>query len=316
MKQNYVLITAAHNEAKFIEATIRSVIAQTVLPQKWIIVSDASSDGTDAIVKNYAARHSFIELYRMPGEHARNFGAQVDAINAGYARMREMGFAFVGNVDADVSLPPDYYQGLLQKFAANPSLGLGGGFIHEDYGQGFQSRRTNSARSVAHAAQLFRRECFEAIGGYLRLPHGGPDWVAEIMARQRGWTVQAFPELIVRHYRPSASAGGAIRGCWRQGRMDHSLGSLPLFEIVKCLRRVPERPFVVGAAARILGFLYSWLGGGPRRVPDEVAEYLRTEQKQRLRQLVGLGRRSVQPAVSDTTPLPSGPVVSGSTPPR
>jgi len=288
MSGNYVLITAAYNEERFIETTIRSVVAQTILPRKWIVVSDASSDGTDEIIQRHAARCGFIELLRRDGPHARNFGAQVDAINTGYARLKDMEFAFVGNVDADVALAPNYYESLQQRFAADPHLGLAGGFIHEDYGKGFRMRRTNSVHSVAHATQLFRRECFDAIGGYRRLQYGGPDWVAEIMARQRGWKVQAFPDLIVRHYRPSASAGGVLRGCYRQGRMDYSLGSLASFEIMKCLRRLPEPPYVLGALARMLGFTYSCLSGAPLLVPTEVSACLQTEQKLRLRSLFGL----------------------------
>ena len=97
-----------------------------------------------------------------------------------------------------------------------PSWDLAGGFIHEDSGQGFRSRSTNHTQSVAHAIQLFRRQCFEEIGGYIALPYGGPDWVAELMARRLEWRVEAFPDLPVEHYRPSASAGGFIRGCYRQ----------------------------------------------------------------------------------------------------
>ncbi|HTR67368.1 MAG TPA: glycosyltransferase family A protein [Terriglobales bacterium] len=288
MSLDYVLITAAHNEEKFIATTIRSVIAQTVRPRKWVIVSDASSDGTDHIVRGYAARHPFIELHRIREDHPRNFGAQVEAINFGYEQLRAMPFSFVGNVDADVALPPAYYETLLRRFADRPALGLAGGFIYEDHGRGFQSRRTNSPHSVAHATQVFRRECFDAIGGYLRLEYGGPDWVAEIMARQRGWMVEAFADLVVQHYRPAGSAGGVVRGWYRQGRMDHSLGTLPLFELVKCLRRIPERPFVLGTAARIMAFLYSYLIGAPRLVPPDVVHELREEQRRRLRGMIGL----------------------------
>jgi len=302
MSKAYVLITAAHNEEKFIAATIRSVIAQSVLPQRWIIVSDASSDGTDDIVRQHAAQHGFIRLHGISDNHPRNFGAQVDAIKAGYAGLKDLEFAFIGNVDADVVLPPNYYETLLQKLADNPRLGLAGGFIYEDYGRGFKPRRTNSVNSVAHATQFFRRECYEAIGGYLRLPYGGPDWVAEIMVRQRGWTVQAFPELVVQHFRPTASAGGSLRGSWHQGRMDHSLGSLPLFETLKCLRRLPERPFVLGALARLLAFAYSWLCRAPLLVPEDVARYLRAEQRQRLQALFSAHPQNYAEAQPETVP--------------
>jgi len=137
--------------------------------------------------------------------------------------------------------------------------------------------------SVAHACQLFRRECFEAIGGgYLALPYGGPDTYAETTARMKGWRVEAFPEHRVLHHRPTGSAGGVLRGCFRQGKMDYSLGALPSFEIAKLARRVWVKPFVVGAAARLAGFLHSYLQGETRAVPQEFMSYLRSEQRQRV----------------------------------
>ena len=291
MNPDYVLITTAHNEENYIATVIESVAAQTVLPRKWIIVDDASQDATAEIVSKYAARYTFIELHQISDRHPREFGAQCDAFNAGYARLQPTEFRFLGNLDADVAVPPDYYETVLQKFAHHPRLGLAGGYIHEDEGKGFQARRTNSQQSVAGAIQVFRRECYEAIGGYPRLPYGGSDWATEIMSRQRGWIVEAFPELVVKHYRPAGSAGGVLRGHYRQGRMDHSLGSLPLFEVVKCLRRIPEQPFLAGALARMLGFAYSHLIRAPRLVPTEVVRELRDEQRGRLRWMVGLGSR-------------------------
>jgi biofilm PGA synthesis N-glycosyltransferase PgaC len=62
----YVLVTPARNEAQFIESTIQSVVAQTMRPLKWVIVSDGSTDGTDEIVSRYAVAHEWIELLRMP----------------------------------------------------------------------------------------------------------------------------------------------------------------------------------------------------------------------------------------------------------
>ena len=310
MNSEYVLITTAHNEAGYIATVIESVAAQTVLPRKWIIVDDASEDATPEIVSKCAAQYPFMELHRIRDRHPRDFGAQCDAFSAGYARLQNMRFRFIGNLDADVALPPDYYQTVLQKFTDNLRLGLAGGYIHEDEGKGFQARRTNSRQSVAGAIQVFRRECYEAIGGYPRLPYGGSDWATEIMSRQRGWIVEAFPELVVRHYRPAGSAGGVLRGHYRQGRMDHSLGSLPLFEAVKCLRRIPEQPFLAGALSRMLGFAYSYLARAPRLLPPEVVCELRDEQRGRLRSMAGMGQgvtaepRLLSPSSASSKVLP------------
>lgn len=291
----YVLVTAAYNEGNFIENTIRSVVAQSRQPSKWLVVSDGSTDNTDEIVARYAAQHPFIQLCRLSEDHVRNFAAQVHAINSGIAELAGTEFDFIGNLDADITFSPLYFEGLLEKFRQDPHLGLAGGVITEISPDGvFRGRRDNSLTSVAHAVQLFRRECFQGIGGkYMPLPHGGPDTYAEVSARMKGWRVASFADLEIQHHRVTGSAGGMLRGCFRQGRMDQSLGTLPAFELMKILRRVHLKPVIIGAAARGAGFLYSHLCREPRAVSTEFAGYFRREQSSRLRQL--LRRRRNQP---------------------
>ena len=99
----YVLVTPARNEARFIELTIKSVIAQSVLPARWVIVSDGSTDGTDEIVRRYATSHTWIELVRMPERTERHFAGKVYAFNAGYSRVRDVSYDVIGNLDGDIS---------------------------------------------------------------------------------------------------------------------------------------------------------------------------------------------------------------------
>lgn len=280
--KSYVLITAAYNEERLIGNTLESVIAQTLLPKRWIIVSDGSTDHTDEIVQRYARKYPFIELYRITEQHARDFGAQVNAINLGYERVRHLEFDFIANLDADISFGPDYYATLTDRLAADETLGMVGGSIFEDHGHGFQPRLSNSVHSVAHAVQLFRRDSFEAIGGYVPLKYGGPDWVAEIKVRRLGMRVYSFPDLVVLHHRPAASAGGFVRGWYRQGLMDYSLGSVPLFEFIKCVRRLREHPIGIGAFARFVAFVISYAVRAPRLMDSDFIEYLRREQWQRI----------------------------------
>ena len=227
----------------------------------------------------YTKQYFFITLVRVTEEHARNFAAQVLAINSAFRQLQDVGFDFIGNLDADICLEPDYYQNLLEQFAQDPDLGLAGGFIFEEKNGVFQSRATNSTDSVAHALQIFRRDCFQDVGFYVPLKYGGPDWFAEVSCTAAGLEVRAFPELRAYHNRPTVGAEGLIRGRLRQGRMDHSVGSLFLFEVLKCLRRIHERPAIVGAAVRFYGFLSSAIARAPRLVPDSFAEYLQQEQK-------------------------------------
>ena len=160
----YVLITPARNEAAFIEETIRSVIAQTVRPLKWVIVSDGSTDGTDEIVQNHAAQHDWIELVRMPERKERDFAGKVYAFNAGYARLHGLQYDAIGSLDADISFDREYFAFLLARLSENSDLGLAGTPFEEN-GKSYDYRFV-SIEHVSGACQLFRRECFQEIGGY------------------------------------------------------------------------------------------------------------------------------------------------------
>jgi glycosyl transferase family 2 len=289
---SYTLVTAAYNEGGLIESTIRSVVAQDLRPAKWVIVSDGSTDDTDAIVRRYQAEYDFIQLLRLTEDHPRNFAAQAIAINAGFAQLDGVDCKFTGNLDADITMEPSYFARLLEKFHDDPKLGVAGGFLYEKGPDGiFRCRPRTSVTSVAHAVQLFRRACFQDIGAaYLPLPYGGPDTYAEISARMKGWRVASFPDLKVLHHRRTGSAGGMLRGCFRQGRMDYSLGTLPRFELFRVLRRADCAPVVIGAIARLAGFLHCYCCRERPSVPEDFRAFLRREQAGRIADLLRPGK--------------------------
>jgi biofilm PGA synthesis N-glycosyltransferase PgaC len=280
--QTYALITAAHNEEAFIGVTIRAVVGQSVLPLKWVIVSDASTDRTDEIVLNYARDNPFIELVRLDEVHRHDFAAKAHAIKAGYESLNGLGYGYIGILDADTSFDPDYYGKLLELFIHDPRLGITGGFIYEDRGGVFTSRRSNRAFSVAGATQFFRRECFEEVGGILPLRYGGEDWCAEVSARMMGWKVRASPKLRIFHHRTADTVDGWLLRRFQQGKMDYSLGCLPAFEVVKCAVRMSEKPVVLGGCVRFAGFTWSYCVRADRSVSREFIRFLQKEQKQRL----------------------------------
>ena len=278
----YVIVTAAYNEEENIGKTIESVLAQTVPPRAWVIVSDGSTDKTDEIVKQYAEKNGCIRFMRRSRTPGHNFGAKVRALQSGMALLAGVEYDYIGNVDADLTVEPSYFEELIARFNSNPALGIAGGFVFEEYGGVFRSRRSNRAYSVAHAGQLVRRECYEAIGGYAVLEYGGEDWHAQTSARMKGWEARAFPELPIYHHRHTGEGDVLIRHRFRQGRMDHSFGSDPVFEVLKCLERLPERPFVIGGMARLLGFAWSSLKQESRPVSPDFIAYLRKEQREKL----------------------------------
>lgn len=278
-ENSYVLITPARNEEACMGNTIESVVCQTTLPSRWVIVSDGSTDRTGEIAGDAAARYPFITLVKPDRpKDGRDFGSKVKAFNAGYSALSGLDYGFVGNLDADVTLEPDYYERLLKKFTLSPRLGIGGGAVLELVGRRYVEQR-NGAESVAGAVQLFRKKCYEDIGGYIPIRTGGVDSAAEILARARGWRVETFPELKVFHHRRvSNGRGGLARANFRYGMTHYALGYHPLFHLMKCLYRAADRPFVVGSLAALLGYYWALLTGCKRVMPPEAIKYLRREQ--------------------------------------
>ena len=179
----YVLITPAHNEEAFIPKTLASMVAQTVPPERWVIVDDGSMDRTPEIVEEYATRFPWIELVRYHERQDRNFASKAHAVNAALERVQSLEFEIVGNLDADVSFAPDYMEFLMRKFREDPDLGVSGTPFTQDGGYDSSKDSFEGENYVAGPCQLFRRECFQDIGGYVPNRAGGVDWIAA-MTRQ------------------------------------------------------------------------------------------------------------------------------------
>ena len=287
MALEYVIITPARNEAAFIEKTIQSVIAQTVLPKRWVIVSDGSTDGTDEIVEKYRGGRPWLELLRLPVRHERHFAAKVEAFNAAYARVKDLTFEVVGNIDADVSFGPDFLEYLLAKFEAMPKLGVAGTHYIEGDFHSFTDSYINPAH-VNGQCQLFRRACFEEIGGYVAIKAGGIDWVAVTTARMKGWTTRSFGERTFNHHRKMGTAGSSeLKARFHYGKKDYYLGGHPSWQIFRSMFQLTKRPYVIGGLALLAGYAWCWVKGTKRSVSPELMKFHRSEQMQRLSELLG-----------------------------
>jgi poly-beta-1,6-N-acetyl-D-glucosamine synthase len=281
----YVLITPARNEACFIELTIKSVVAQTFRPSRWIIVSDGSTDGTDDIVRKYAADYPWIELLRMPERRERHFAGKVYAFNAGYAKLKDLSYEVIGNLDGDISFDPDYLTNLMSKFAANPRLGVCGTPYEERNTQ--YDYRFASVENVPGACQLFRRKCFEEIGGYRPIKEGTVDTIAVMSARMRGWETRAFTDKMFRHHRESDTAqNDMLTARFRRGAKSYAIGSHPIWELFRAVYYMTRRPYVLGGLALFSGYVWSLIRRTDRPVSLELVAFQRREQMRRLRQLL------------------------------
>ena len=279
---SYVLITPARNEEGYLEETIRSVISQTILPRKWVIVSDGSTDRTDDIVKKYLASHPWIELVRMPERRDRHFAAKVQCFNAGAERVRGEGFDIVGNLDADITFDPDHFEYLLSKFAADSQLGVAGTPFVE--GNTTYDYRFTAVEHVSGACQLFRRECFEQIGGYVQVKGGGIDWIAVTTARMKGWKTRTFVERVCHHQRPMGTASaGKLRANFLLGKQDYYLGGHPLWQLFRGWYQMTRKPYLLGGLYLLAGYLWAGINRTQRPVSPEFVAFHRREQLQRLK---------------------------------
>ena len=278
----YALITPARNEEAFIELTMRSVLNQTRRPIKWVIVSDGSTDRTDDIVKRHASKHDWLELVRMPEREERHFGGKVACFNAGLERLKPVTYDILGNLDADMSFESDLFAFLLGKFEGNPRLGVAGAPFSE--GKGTYDFRFSSIEHVSGACQLFRRECFDAIGGYTPIKGGGIDVVAVLTARMRGWQTRTFPEHVCVHHRVMGSAKhGSLGTGFKLGEKDYTLGRHPLWQLCRSLYQMTRRPVVLGGATLLAGYAWAMVRRVERPISPELVSFQRREQMDRLR---------------------------------
>ena len=277
----YVLITPARNEERFIAKTLDSMVAQTLLPERWVIVDDGSTDKTPEIVERYLSRFLWIDLVRRPQHVDRSFAGKVQAFNAGLKRAESIDYDVIGNLDADISFDSDYLEFLIGQFTDDPELGVAGTPFIEN---GYDSARDSfeGENHVAGGCQLFRKECFQDIGGYLANPAGGIDWIAVTTARMKGWRTRSFPERRFHHYR---ALGTAERSNWAAsfsyGEKDYYLGGSPLWQLFRVAYRTTKKP--LDGMALLAG--YSWAAARriKRPVSRELMRFHRSEQMNKLR---------------------------------
>lgn len=283
LKSNYALVTSARNEESYIENLLNAVVSQTIQPSKWVIVSDGSTDRTDEIASKYSEDYAFIELVSLSSQDERDFASKVHAIKAGTAQLAGFDYAFIGILDADISFESTYYERIIAKCLENPRLGIAGGVLVDVVGEKLIDR-FSSPWSVSGGIQFFRRECFEQIGGYFPLRLGGEDTIAEVMARMHGWQVESFREITGFHHRRTGTAEANIwKAQFSAGLRGYSIGSHPIFEVVKNVRRVAETPYLFGSVLRMAGFIWAYCSRERKMLPNEVIEFLRREQMKKLR---------------------------------
>jgi poly-beta-1,6-N-acetyl-D-glucosamine synthase len=280
--RRYVLVSPVKDEEALIGETIASVTAQSVLPMEWVIVSDGSTDRTEEIVQAASTLFQWIRLVRLPQRAERSFAAVVRATEAGVRAITVTDYDYIGLLDADLRFGPDYFETVMKRFRTCPNLGLGGGMV-VDRGER-KHRPPLNQQDVPGAAQFFRRKCFMDLGGLLAVPEGGWDALTCLKARMLGYETRLFADLVIEHLKPrNISEGGVLRRTWKMGVRDYALGYHPLFELFKCIRRLSDRPPVIGALTWLAGYCWFALTMPKRMIPRDLLKFCHVEQRARIR---------------------------------
>jgi glycosyltransferase involved in cell wall biosynthesis len=281
-KAAYVVITPARNEIEHLQKTIDSVAAQTLRPQLWVLVDDGSTDGTGALLDAAAKTHPWIRVvHRADRGFRKSGGGVIDAFYDGYALLEGTQWDYIVKLDGDLSFEPSYFSNCLNHFDQDAKLGLGGGVICNDStGVLIEEYQGDPPFHVRGATKIYRRACWEEIGGLIRAP--GWDTLDEIKANMLGWKTDSFRDLKLHHHRFAGKADGAWKNWVKNGRANYITGYHPLFMLCKCISRLWEKPYIVGAAGLGFGFLIGYLRRVPRVDDEKLIKYLRDQQIRRL----------------------------------
>ena len=282
----FVVITTVRDEEAHLRHTLDCMLRQTILPAEWIIVDDGSTDNTGGIIDEYAARYSWIRGVNRQNRGFRNpGGGVVEAFNEGYQRLRSDDWEFIVKFDGDLSFDPDYFERCFCNFGEDPKLGVGGGTICYVI-DGVKEFEQAPAFHVRGATKIYRRSCWEAIGGFWPVP--GWDTMDEIKANSLGWKTAGFKDLHLVHHRPTGAADGFWSTLVKYGRANYICGYHPLFMLGKCLRRFVRKPLVLGSVTLMYGYVTGYLMRIPQVDDPAAIAYLRRQQLNRL-----TGRNSI-----------------------
>jgi glycosyltransferase involved in cell wall biosynthesis len=249
-----------------------------------VIVNDGSTDETGAVATKYAEKYRWIEVVNLPVRRERNFAAKVNAFNAGQETVKNLSYELIGNLDSDVSLEEDHFEFLLLKFKDDARLGVAGTVFKEESGYNSETDSSEGQLHVSGQCQLFRRQCFEEIGGYFANKAGGIDWIAVTTARMKGWKTRSFREKSFFHHRHLGTAERSVfAAAFSYGEKDYFLGGHPIWELFRVGFRMLKRPYFIEGFALGLGYGWAALRRLQRPISKELMAFHRREQMRKLK---------------------------------
>ena len=277
---NYVVISPVRDEEAYIRFTLDCMAHQTVLPKEWIIIDDGSTDKTGSILDEFAHKYSWIRvIHRLNRGFRKAGGGVVEAFNEGYKTVEFNDWDFLVKLDGDLSFDPDYFEKCFINFQNEGKLGVGGGVMCY-IENGVKEFEENPKFHVRGATKIYRRACWDAIGGFWPAP--GWDTMDEVKSSMLGWTTRSFPDLHLLHHRHTGAADGTWKNLVKNGLANYICGYHPVFMITKCISRLRRPPYLFGSIALFYGFMTGYFKKIPQVNEPNTISYLRQQQLSRL----------------------------------
>lgn len=200
----FYIVIPTHNEEAFIGKMLQSIVEQSILPKKVIVVNDDSTDNSQEIIDQYSQKYPFIESVFHNSQKTHQPGTKV--INAFYAGLKSLdkNFDLIGKFDADLILPPNYFEKTIKLFTSDKKIGIAGGNLYIKNDDSWEFEAISEKTKVRGPIKLYRKECFQEIGGLKKSI--GWDTVDELIALYHGWRIKTDTSLHVKHLKPTGQA--------------------------------------------------------------------------------------------------------------
>ena len=268
----YYLIIPAHNEADFIALTLESLVSQSVVPSKVVIVNDNSTDETASIVNNFSEKYSFITLVNKTSEAIHMPGSKViQAFHKGFETI-DSNYDIIVKLDADLILPDNYFETILEHFKSDSKIGMVGGFAYIEKNGEWVLENLTDKDHIRGAFKAYRKECFLQIGNLK--PAMGWDTVDELLCKFYGWKVVTDATLKVKHLKPTgANYNKTAR--FKQGEAFYSIGYGFFITLIASLKLAFLKGKPLLFFDYIQGFWKAKLNHKPLLVSNEQARFIR-----------------------------------------
>jgi poly-beta-1,6-N-acetyl-D-glucosamine synthase len=280
---SYVIVTPAHNEESYIRYTLDSVVAQSFLPAQWVIIDDGSTDDTWNIIQSYAEKYPWIQpIKKVPDSNKREGGAKVvKAFWFGYDSLNEADYAFLVKLDADLTLPPNYFEEVGRTFELDSTVGMCGGYC-AFFSNGAWKKEQSASYHLRGPIKAYRQQCFEDIGGLKPLQNW--DFLDEMKAMSLGWEVKILPLEVHHHRRTSTLINRGLGFSFKKGGVYYKDGYDFLLLL---LRSVPfgliTKPYILSSFSLLAGFIMSSIKRPEKDVDADLERFIRRYQYGRIK---------------------------------